>query len=168
MKNRIRHYRLFAILVVGLIVSACGAIPAPAVVALSTEATTEAVTAPALVGVTTKSASIADVMPEIVEDNIGASGENNNTVAAPLPVTGLTETEAASLRYMREEEKLAHDVYLTLFEVWGLPIFQNIANSESSHAAAVLGLLERYGLDDPAAGNAVGVFTDPTLQALYE
>jgi hypothetical protein len=34
--------------------------------------------------------------------------------------------------------------------------------------SAVAGLLERYGLPDPAADTAVGVFTNPELQALYD
>jgi hypothetical protein len=33
---------------------------------------------------------------------------------------------------------------------------------------AILTLLDRYGLVDPAAGMGVGVFADPDLQALYD
>jgi hypothetical protein len=33
---------------------------------------------------------------------------------------------------------------------------------------AILTLLESYGIDDPAAGKAVGEFTNPELQALYD
>jgi hypothetical protein len=68
---------------------------------------------------------------------------------------------------MREEEKLARDVYLKLYEQWGLAIFQNIASSEQTHMDAIRALIDMYGLDDPAAGNDVGEFTDPTLQSLY-
>jgi hypothetical protein len=80
----------------------------------------------------------------------------------------LSENEAAGLMYMREEEKLAHDVYVTLYQQWGLPLFNNIANSEATHTAAIKVLLDRYGIADPAAGNDVGEFTDPTLQKLYD
>jgi hypothetical protein len=69
---------------------------------------------------------------------------------------------------MREEEKLARDVYLTLYDRWGLPIFQNIASSEATHMEAVKTLIDRYNLEDPAAGQYVGVFTNPTLQGLYD
>ncbi|MEZ4593648.1 MAG: DUF2202 domain-containing protein [Chloroflexota bacterium] len=62
---------------------------------------------------------------------------------------------------------MAHDVYVTLYEMWGAPLFNNIANSEQNHTEMVLSLLNQYGLADPAAGNAVGVFTNPELQALY-
>ena len=69
---------------------------------------------------------------------------------------------------MREEEKLARDVYLTLYEQWELPIFQNIAGSEQTHMDSVGKLIDRYGLDDPAADNDNGEFTDPMLQSLYD
>ncbi len=67
---------------------------------------------------------------------------------------------------MREEEKLAHDVYVTLYAQWGLPVFQNISQSEQAHTEAVKALLERYGVADPATGT-VGTFSNPELQALY-
>jgi len=80
----------------------------------------------------------------------------------------LSESETAGLIYMREEEKLAHDVYVTLYQQWSLPLFNNIANSEATHTSAIKVLLDRYGIADPAAGNGVGEFTDPTLQGLYD
>ena len=68
--------------------------------------------------------------------------------------------------YMREEEKLAHDVYVTLYAQWDLPVFQNISQSEQTHTDAVKTLIDRYGLADPTS-SSVGVFTNPELQALY-
>ncbi|MCD5407749.1 DUF2202 domain-containing protein [Candidatus Bipolaricaulota bacterium] len=70
--------------------------------------------------------------------------------------------------YMREEEKLALDVYTYLYEKWGLPIFSNIAASEKTHVAAMGLLLERYScLEDPMSEEP-GVFTAPELQKLYD
>ena len=93
----------------------------------------------------------------------------NALVAADHPVQTrwITDAELEGILYMREEEKLARDVYLTLYEAWGVPIFQNIARSEATHMEAVNTLIDRYGLADPAAAE-VGVFTDPTLQGLYD
>ena len=88
--------------------------------------------------------------------------------AAQTTVGGLTDEDIDSLLYMREEEKLAHDVYVTLYEMWGAPIFNNIAASEQNHTEMVLGLLNQYGLADPSAGNGLGVFTNAELQALYD
>jgi hypothetical protein len=98
----------------------------------------------------------------------GNRGNNGQSGTGALPAASgeLSAAEAEALSYMREEEKLAHDVYLTLYEKWGLATFQNIANSEQVHTDAIKSLLDRYGLQDPASSR-VGVFTNPELQALY-
>ena len=91
------------------------------------------------------------------------------TVASAAPATDpstLDAQEAAALLFMREEEKLARDVYNVLYATWGLPVFKNIAVSEQRHMDAIKVLLDRYGLTDPAL--APGKFSDPTLQALYD
>jgi len=80
----------------------------------------------------------------------------------------LSEAEIAALNFMREEEKLAQDVYLALADLWGQQVFANIAQSEAMHMDSILAILDAYGLPDPAAGNAAGVFSDPALQALYD
>lgn len=83
-------------------------------------------------------------------------------------MVGLTEEEKNDLLFMREEEKLARDVYLTLFEKWGAPVFANIATSEQQHMDAMLILLKTYNLPDPAATTVVGEFVNVELQALYD
>lgn len=80
----------------------------------------------------------------------------------------LNSDEIDGLIYMREEEKLAHDVYETLYQEWGLNIFQNIADSEQRHTDSVAKLLDRYNLEDPATDNGIGVFKDPYLQKHYD
>jgi hypothetical protein len=69
---------------------------------------------------------------------------------------------------MREEEKLAHDVYVAMYARWRAKVFSNIARSETQHTEAVLARLVAYGIDDPAAGLAAGEFENPDLQALYD
>ena len=86
---------------------------------------------------------------------------------AAAATSPLSADEIAGLKFMREEEKLAHDVYATFYQQYGLSIFNNIASSEATHMAAIKTLLDRYGIADPAAGKAVGVFADASLQALY-
>jgi len=115
-------------------------------------------------------ATSSDTVTIMMVDEEGSTSVDQAALAAaitPQPAGGLTADEIAGLLYMREEEKLAHDVYLTLSSQWGMNIFQNIAGSEATHSEAVLTLINRYGLEDPAAGNGVGVFADPALQALY-
>jgi hypothetical protein len=82
-------------------------------------------------------------------------------------IVGLSVAEAEDLLYMREEEKLAHDVYVTFHEQWGLQVFANIAESETTHTETVKALLDKYGLTDLAL-DQVGAFTNTDLQALYD
>ena len=84
-----------------------------------------------------------------------------------LPPSDLSTTEASALVFMREEEKLARDVYQLLYTQWGQKVFNNIAASEQQHMDAVALLLARYNLPDPAANVATGVFSDPELQQLF-
>jgi hypothetical protein len=98
--------------------------------------------------------------------NPGTPPRSPNQAASTY--TAPTADEAADMLFMREEEKLARDVYLTLFDAWGLTPFANIAVSEQSHMNAMLLLLRKYRLPDPAAGNSIGEFTDPDLQTLYD
>lgn len=81
--------------------------------------------------------------------------------------TTLTAQEKSDLIFMREEEKLARDVYLTLYDVWGTPVLANIALSEQQHMDAILNLLNLYKLPDPSVGKLVGEFVNAELQALY-
>ncbi len=80
----------------------------------------------------------------------------------------LSARKQADLLYMREEEKVARDVYLTLYQVWRLPVFSTIATSEQQHMDAVGNLINAYGLPDPVGSNSIGVFTDLRLQTLYD
>jgi hypothetical protein len=84
-----------------------------------------------------------------------------------LPNEPLSTEEIESLMLMREEEKLARDVYITLYNQWGNIVFTNISDSEQTHTSAVLTLLEKYDLEDPVQNNEVGVFENDDLQSLY-
>jgi hypothetical protein len=80
----------------------------------------------------------------------------------------LTTAEKEDLIFLREEEKLARDVYLTLYSKWGTPVFANIATSEQQHMDAILALLNTYKLPDPTVGKLVGEFVNEELQHLYD
>ncbi len=79
----------------------------------------------------------------------------------------LSEREREALIYMREEEKLARDVYRTLYSTWGLPVFSTIANSEQAHMDAVQSALVQYGIEDPVVDDTVGAFSSPEMKQLY-
>lgn len=81
--------------------------------------------------------------------------------------TPLSADEVSDLQHMREEEKLARDVYLALGKTWSLRTFSNIAGSEQTHMDQVATLLTRYGVADPVAGLGAGQFATEHFQALY-
>ncbi len=101
----------------------------------------------------------------------GRLGPGSGDCFSLLPKTSsatLSEAETGYLILMREEEKLARDLYRTFYETHGLRIFANIAGAEQRHMDAVKILLERYSLEDPVAGIQVGVFTSERFNLLYQ
>jgi len=78
----------------------------------------------------------------------------------------LSQAEKNMLIQMREEEKLARDVYLYLYDKYEVQIFANISNSEQTHMSKVLTLLLQYDIPDPALSNQ-GEFSNSSLQDLY-
>lgn len=93
-------------------------------------------------------------------------------VAGVLALTGcasetpsISDVERGDLAFVREEEKLARDVYLAIGGVGG-PSFDNVASSEQTHMDRVGELLDTYGVPDPSLGEA-GRFTNASLGALY-
>lgn len=109
------------------------------------------------------------------DDAPAGNGNNNGNINMvnlqaqinSLPSEPLSAAELSSLSFMREEEKLARDVYITLYNKWGVNIFTNISGSEQTHMDAILMLLNKYSLPDPAGSNTVGVFNNTALQNLY-
>lgn len=102
---------------------------------------------------------------------VPAAAQGRGPGNGPALTTGVaqaaTTDEAKWLGFMREEEKLARDVYQQLGEKWNLNVFRNIALSEDRHYRSVGTLLSRYGISDPAANNPAGVYSDAKLTALF-
>lgn len=80
----------------------------------------------------------------------------------------LDAVETSMLVFMREEEKLARDVYRVLYATWGKLVFANISESEQSHMDALANMLAKYRVPDPIVEDSTGVFQDEELLALYE
>ena len=93
------------------------------------------------------------------------SGSGNDT--ALLTYEEPNADEITALTYMVEEEKLARDVYNALYETWNIPVFANIAAAEQKHMNAIISLLDKYGLENPALLEA-GQFVNTDLQTLYD
>ncbi len=85
-----------------------------------------------------------------------------------MPVEQLSTEEINSLMHMREEEKLARDVYNTLYAKWGSRVFSNISSAEQNHMDAVLMLMKKYNLTDPVPSDEAGVFKSAEMQNLYK
>ncbi|EJF06369.1 hypothetical protein ThvES_00015560 [Thiovulum sp. ES] len=114
------------------------------------------------------------------EEVIGVSIDENGTfhmtgeeMIAEIEISELSLEEEESLIYIREEEKLARDVYMALDEIWGDQVqqFSNIIKAEQSHTDSVKALLERYELEDPMTEEEdlnLGVFQNSELQAHYD
>jgi hypothetical protein len=83
-------------------------------------------------------------------------------VAIPASLFVATSANAADaattelLQAMVAEEKVAHDVYVTLGDMYDVSTFDRIANSEDRHQDAVRTLLDAYGV------------ADPVFQAMYD
>jgi len=92
---------------------------------------------------------------------------NGNRLIEEIPKSQLDNNEIIGLVLMREEEKLARDVYTTLGEKWGIKIFTNIAQSEQTHMDTIKFLLNRYEIEDPVKDDSVGVFTSQEMSELY-
>ena len=79
----------------------------------------------------------------------------------------LDQTEIDHLRYIREEEKMARDVYRVLSEKWDNPVFANIAQSEQVHMDAMANLLAFYGIADSVTRDETGAFNNEEIALLY-
>lgn len=89
------------------------------------------------------------------------SNESDKVAIIPL-----SQAEINDLKFLREEEKLARDVYLYSYDKYQLMIFDNISQSEQRHMNSVLNLMNKYGIPD-SASTETGVFNNPDLQKLY-
>lgn len=111
-----------------------------------------------------------DAVAAMATDRGGAAGQVQDVCTClntQFPIENLSEAEKNALLFMREEEKMARDVYNAMYNQWGVRIFSNIAQAEQRHMDAVLCLLNKYQLTDPAGNNAAGVFQNAQLQTLY-
>jgi len=79
----------------------------------------------------------------------------------------LTANEIEFLYAVREDEKLARDVYNYFFEKYELRTFSNISKAEVTHITAVERLFYFYSINYPAVGPA-GQFNDSARKEYYD
>lgn len=98
-----------------------------------------------------------------------SSNSNANALKETSDMKTANKTQVSQndlLRYLIEEEKLAHDVYAEMYDIYGARVFGNILQSEQSHQSQVLALMNARGISDPRSSER-GVFVNQELQALY-
>jgi hypothetical protein len=81
--------------------------------------------------------------------------------------SGLSVTEKDNILYLYEEEKLARDIYVAMYNLYGAYIFNNISESEQRHMDSVAKLISKYELDDSVIDNDPGIFTNLIIQGEY-
>ena len=86
----------------------------------------------------------------------------------PSTSSGLTKAETDNILFLYEEEKLAHDIYVAMYNLWGAYIFNNISESEQRHMDSVAKLIDKYDIDDTVVNNDSGKFTNEVLQGEYD
>lgn len=84
-----------------------------------------------------------------------------------MPEEELSDQEIEDLKYVREEEKLAHDVYTRLSQEYDIRVLENVASSEQRHTNAVETLIEKYGLEDPY-DEELGTFEHEEISEMYD
>lgn len=91
------------------------------------------------------------------------------TISSMLYAQVTTDKEKATLLRMREEEKMARDVYMVMNDKWDHHVFSHISESEIYHMSQMKIWVDKFSLDDPITRNndKRGVFTDQSLQNLY-
>ena len=108
------------------------------------------------------------VISTVLSSTITLAQRQGNPNGGGGRTSALDEAEAAELTFVREEEKMARDVYLVMSETWGLPVFEQIALSEQEHMDAIKQMLDKYGLPDPAEGMGIGEFDNEDIKDLYD
>lgn len=97
----------------------------------------------------------------------GRADSNTGNTGGANGANEASDALAADLQFLREEEKLARDVYLTLYERWRLMPHANIASSEQTHMDRAKATLADFGLADPVQDDRIGVFVNGQLGQLY-
>jgi len=99
------------------------------------------------------------ITPWVLAAGPGGAGGNSTDDATRIAAV-LDYNEETHLVFMREEEKLARDVYTRLGMIYpDSAVFGKIDDSEQRHTDAVKEMLTGYAVEDPSTNDNTGVFT---------
>lgn len=105
----------------------------------------------------------------VVATSPGVASPDPTPSPVPSASASVSSDVAKTLSFMREEERLARDLYAAVAAAHddARPM-ANITNAEQRHFEAVGGLLATYSVADPSLGRAPGDYAYPELTALYQ
>lgn len=103
---------------------------------------------------------------DVAEDGASSILVNNYEDALSIKSDSILDESSDGLLFLLEEEKMAHDLYVSFFNTWNLNVFDRISNSESTHFEAVKTLLDSYEIEF-ITSNELGVFYNEDIQNLY-
>lgn len=96
----------------------------------------------------------------IVASSYSVLAKGGRSVSATSNDSELDINDLTHLVFMREEEKLARDVYIKLGLMYpDRLIFGNIDDSEQRHTMSLKAMIEKYGYVDPSTNDNIGIFT---------
>jgi len=81
-------------------------------------------------------------------------------------LAALTAREKDGLLFIWEEERVARDLYASLYDKNNLTIFLDLVRSESSHMDQARAVMEKHGLAVPP--DEPGIFQNQTLQEMHD
>jgi hypothetical protein len=85
----------------------------------------------------------------------------------PVTAAALSQREMNGILFIWEEEKVARDLYRSLYNESNLSIFVDLARSEQNHMDMALALMDKYGLQAPVSDEH-GLFSNQTLIGYYD
>ncbi len=103
---------------------------------------------------------------DVADDGTSTILVNNYEETLLLKTDSLTDENTVGLIFLLEEEKMAHDLYVSFFNAWDLKIFDRISNSEITHFEAVKTLLDFYEISFEVS-DELGTFYNEEIQNLY-
>ena len=96
------------------------------------------------------------------------SGTGIIPLAAQTATSPVSHADQTNLLFMREEEKMARDLYVEMHRLWGASVFRSIAGEKQEHMDAMARLLTRYQLPDPVGADVPGKYLNTALATLYQ
>jgi len=97
----------------------------------------------------------ADVTPSSFDANDGSS-------------TWFSAEEQSDLQFMVEKEKLLKNVYQEMYDTYETHLFKTIIDCKEKHITLLSARLAKYGAENPAAYLGDGLFSNSSIQQIYD